>query len=355
MPSTFLVRALDLDAIVSSQEFRWLETKWKTKTEFWRGKEPSERLERVQGQKDLGSKGIISYKGIQLHFDNTLYPNESKDDLWFYVGFTVAGPYAYDPVDNDTYATLRRIRSSSTASSSLSEKSIISDKSGTSSSTSSNHDTRGKPRVSKMHVSWQPNDAEENKHDGSEFFEKRNSHKQSHMRDVNDGDPEGRTGWVTVRGRSGSPSAYASANHPQKQMKSQWGTKAAENRAEVEGVTSKGDKWTAVKGTCGSKTRCFDAKRVGTDGKLHHGAFVRGAKKSKECIFHDATSKTEFVDRCDFAHGWKGDTLQFVCTKCTDENKACCNEKKQHERFIWNLGPYYNSRGEVWKDEKGSR
>jgi len=351
----FLGKGIGLNAIVSSQEFRWLETKWKTKTEFWRGKEPSERLERVQGQKDLGSKGIISYKGIQLHFDNTLYPNESKDDLWFYVGFTVAGPYAYDPVDNDTYATLRRIRSSSTASSSSSEKSIISDKSGTSSSTSSNHDTRGKPRLSKMHASWQPNDAEENKHDGSVFFEKRNSHKQSHMRDVNDCDSEGRTGWVTVRRRSGSPSAYASANHPQKQMKSQWGTKAAENRAEVEGVTSKGDKWKAVIGTCGSKTRCFDAKRVGTDGKLHHGAFVRGAKKSKECVFHDATSKTEFVDRCDFAHGWKGDTLQFVCTKCTDENKACCNEKKQHERFIWNLGPYYNSRGEVWKDEKGSR
>lgn len=104
----FLGKGKGLNAILSSQEFRWLETKWKTKTEFWRGKEPSERLERVQGQKEVGSKGIISYKGIQLYFDNTLYPNESKDDLWFYVGFTVAGPYAYDPVDNDTYAALQR-------------------------------------------------------------------------------------------------------------------------------------------------------------------------------------------------------------------------------------------------------
>ena len=92
----------------SSQEFRWLDTKWKTKTDFWRGKEPSERLERVQGRKEVGSKGIISYQGIQLHFDNTLYPNESKDDLWFYVGFTLAGPYAYDPVDKDTYTSLKK-------------------------------------------------------------------------------------------------------------------------------------------------------------------------------------------------------------------------------------------------------
>ena len=53
----FLGKGIGLDAIVSSQEFRWLETKWKTKTDFWRGKEPSERLERIQGQKDAGRKG----------------------------------------------------------------------------------------------------------------------------------------------------------------------------------------------------------------------------------------------------------------------------------------------------------
>ena len=62
----------------------------------------------MQGRKEVGSKGIISYQGIQLHFDNTLYPNESKGDLWFYVGFTLAGPYAYDPVDKDKYTSLKR-------------------------------------------------------------------------------------------------------------------------------------------------------------------------------------------------------------------------------------------------------
>lgn len=32
---------------------------------------------------------------------------ESKDDLWFYVGFFVMGFYVYDFVDNDIYDVLR--------------------------------------------------------------------------------------------------------------------------------------------------------------------------------------------------------------------------------------------------------
>lgn len=93
----FLGKGLGLNAILSSQEFRWLERTWKTKTHFWRSKETTQKLERVQGQKDVTFKGVITYQGIHIHFDNTLYPNESKDDLWFYIGFTLAGLYAYDP------------------------------------------------------------------------------------------------------------------------------------------------------------------------------------------------------------------------------------------------------------------
>jgi len=108
----FLGKGIGLYAIVTSQEFRWLEskweTKWETKTDFWRSREISEKLERVCGQKDVNFKGVITYQGIQLRFDETRYPYESKDDLWFYIGFSVAGPYAYDPVDNDTYDVLRR-------------------------------------------------------------------------------------------------------------------------------------------------------------------------------------------------------------------------------------------------------
>ena len=104
----FLGKGIGLYAIVTSQEFRWLETNWETKTDFWRSKEISEKLERVRGQKDVNFKGVITYHGIQLRFDETRYPYESKDDLWFYIGFSVTGPYAYDPVDNDTYDVLRR-------------------------------------------------------------------------------------------------------------------------------------------------------------------------------------------------------------------------------------------------------
>ena len=106
----FLGKGIGLHAIVTSQDFRDKvgETKWETKTDFWRSKEISDKLERVCGQKDVNFKGVITYQGIQLRFDESRYPYESKDDLWFYIGFSVAGPYAYDPVDNDTYDVLRR-------------------------------------------------------------------------------------------------------------------------------------------------------------------------------------------------------------------------------------------------------
>lgn len=103
----FLGNGTGLAAIVSRQEFPELEKKWRnTKTDFWRSKEVSETLARVRGQK--ASTGVITYRGIQLRFDDMLYPKESRDDLWFYVGFSVAGPYAYDPVDKDTYSNMTR-------------------------------------------------------------------------------------------------------------------------------------------------------------------------------------------------------------------------------------------------------
>ncbi len=105
----FLGKGTGLIAIVSRQEFPELEKKrWNSKTDFWRSKEVSETLIRVRGQKL--SPGVIAYQGIQIPFDNMLYPNESKDDLWFYVGFSVAGPYAFDPVDKDFFSTMGRKR-----------------------------------------------------------------------------------------------------------------------------------------------------------------------------------------------------------------------------------------------------
>lgn len=366
----FLGKGIGLHAIVSSQEFRWLETKWKSKTHFWRGKEPSERLQRVQGQKDLGSKGIISYEGIQLHFDNALYPSESKDDLWFYVGFTVAGPYAYDPVDNDTYDRLRRSVSLPTMSHVSPERSTPSDKLG-------NYSGRGKVRLSNM-SSWKPQEAasvrerdvDENIRDvgreDPEVFRNRSPHARNQTRAGTDGVSDRETGWITVGGRF-APLLDCAREPTQKVPKpdgpalSQRKTderkreKAPENRVGEERVINKRDNLKTAVGTRGTRKKLFHLKYEAPDGKLHYGAFVLGAKKSQECIIHcqwDSSSDVRAYDRCNFAHGWRGDTLQFVCTKCTEENMRCCREKIDHEPFIWNLGPYRNSRGEVWKEEE---
>ena len=376
----FLGKGIGLNAIVSSQEFRWLETKWKTKTEFWRGKEPSERLERVQGQKDLGSKGIISYKGIQLHFDNTLYPNESKDDLWFYVGFTLAGPYAYDPVDNDTYASLAHGTSRPTTSYSSPDRFNASDKLNIS---SSNHGSRGKVRLSTVSP-WQHHDAasvraqnvDENTRDDPEVSQSRKSRVRNRTHD-DDNDLDWGSDCIplTMGGRFGALSNWASDESLEREPEPGWTivkqTRRQETtgegkryqttkeiRVEEEGVTNKvkRESLKSVLGVCGSKQKLFDPIRVGADGKLHHGANVLGVKKSQECKFHtDSGFNSHVTDRCNYAHGWRGDTLQFVCTKCTEENLPCCREKIEHEQFIWNLGRYLNYRGEVWKDERALR
>jgi len=347
----FLGKGLGLNAILSSQEFRWLETKWKTKTEFWRGKETSERLERVLGQKDAGSKGIISYKGIQLHFDNTLYPNESKDDLWFYVGFTVAGPYAYDPVDNDTYATLKRQTASSTSlptAYSSSERSNDSEKRNI----SSRCFVRSKTRVTRNSSETPQDETLNQRHYVKKTF--CSSPPTSHyvrssprlLKDVSDwGFPQSSSSSSANQNYSIS-SLGVSKSAPRTDM----ATGGSENRKWQAGKSKERENWKSVEGTCGHKRRTFDPKYVSRDGKLHHGAFVLGTRKSQECECHTHTSRAEIkvTDDCNFAHGWRGDTLQHVCTKCTDENLTCCREKTKHEQFIWNLGPYYTSSGEIW-------
>lgn len=348
----FLGKGIGLHAIVNSHEFQWLETKWKTKTHFWRGKEPSERLQRVQGQKE--AKGIISYHGIQIHFDNTLYPNESKDELWFYLGFTVAGPYAYDPVDNDTYASLSQFSESLTNSGKLN-------------SFSANHGTRKKARS----LPLQPIDAvagelednhDERKCGDYEFLSIRRegNRSQAYVSDSRKELPAAGHFSPLIGGeRDQNPNKESKtecAVNKQEQSQDQWQvverktSKATESRAKADGVKS-----VRVIGTRGSMNRNFDPQFKGRDGKIHHGAEVLGTKKSQKCRMHKPGSGAEETDQCNYAHGWRGDTLQFVCTKCSEENNFTCKEKVKHERYIWNLGPYLNSRGQIWKDEKALR
>lgn len=471
----FLGKGKGLNAIVSGHEFHTLNRTWKTKTDFWRGKEPSERLERVKGQKE--SKGIISYQGIQLHFDDTLYPKESKDDLWFYVGFTLAGPYAYDPVDNDTYASLQHYAPRSSGS--AADRSTPGNKSGGS---SSNHGTRGKVRLS---TKWHRQDGASARErnidqtsrrgvdpDDPQVFQSRNPPARSGVRGIRNGDldqetdcgltreddfgsrcdttgatssqRESKSGgnshgpaflqersapndkleasssrhgasgdvplstktsswtskdaassgeddvdenthdtdsddevlsnddwgcgedWITVGNRFAPLRGGASASPPQKERKLGWSSqkpavsekkavegkrnKASDNLTEERRLKSEADK-TSVVGTLSGRRKRFDLKRVSFDGRLHHGAFVRGVKKSQECCKHISRADARLIHSCNFAHSWCGDTLQFVCTKCTEANLYYCKEKVKHEQFIWNLGPYKNKCGEVWTED----
>lgn len=339
------------NAIISSQEFRWLETKWKTKTEFWRGKEPSQRLERVQGRKEVGSKGIISYQGIQLHFDNTLYPNESKDDLWFYVGFTLAGPYAYDPVDKDTYTSLKRQKENTTPIT-------------TSRPSTERFDSRDRWSLLPRHfgAGKKPTKTSSGLPQGNIRAIQNEWTCTRPRRHDRDFDFKVRSNDIPKWGTDhiSSSSVPASSYFPKERFSSDWGMSAsaspnettnqrkhclaAESRTESERAN-----WKSVMATKGCKKKEFPPKWLGSDGKLHHGALVLGNPKSQECTRHNSTEGTYIINHCSFAHGWIGDTLQFVCTKCTSENREVCKEKVCHKEYIWNLGPYLASNGEIWK------
>ena len=354
----FLGKGIGLDAILSSQEFRWLETKWKTKTHFWRSKETTEKLERVQGQKDLNFKGVITYQGIQLNFDNTLYPNDSKDDLWFYVGFSVTGPYAYDPVDNDTYAQIKQQTEESTLTG-IAHPSSGAFNSGSKVAPIPGHPARGKPRfansykdvehsVTKMkppdvsQTSRPPSRRSTNPPMSSLNNTSTYCDKLSNI-DALEQSTTGHSLYSSALQLGGAKSLDCKgAARPAVQMASETGN------------------WKSltVTVTRGTEKKIFIPKRVDkNDGKVYHGAFVLGVRKSKECPNHDYKSgiKKEGTDRCIFAHGWRGDTLQSVCTKCTEENLRVCREKVAHKEFIWELGPYYNASGTIWKSSKDSR
>ncbi|XP_032239977.2 uncharacterized protein LOC116619363 isoform X2 [Nematostella vectensis] len=83
-------------------------------------------------------------------------------------------------------------------------------------------------------------------------------------------------------------------------------------------------------------------------GRMRHGVSVRGADKSEECSKHTVGKAPAY---CTFAHSRIGDTLQFICVKCTVEKPryAYCTEKKKHADFVFNLGPYKNIDGQTWK------
>lgn len=388
----FLGKGIGLYAIVTSQEFRWLETKWETKTDFWRSKEISEKLERVCGQKDVNFKGVITYQGIQLRFDDTRYPYESKDDLWFYIGFSVAGPYAYDPVDNDTYAILKRKTGESVSTDFPPFEAAISKN-----TFSAPVSRRGKMRELRYSITKRvqgPHEARaENLDVLSDDFpgitnstfqvdaDKPISSSMPHFLNVlSSGFPEnptelpnstlsstlssspggfrGMSSWISADNlqspaTSSKRISYASALQLGSTRREEQITKATTMQqpgGACNLLPTKDRNWKSILGTLGKQKQIFQPRYVDKTGKLHHGSWVLGAEKSRECKKHTRASDIRSTSRCPFAHSWRGDTLQYVCTSCTRKNKPVCKERSDHGMFIWNLGPYYKEDGTIWKD-----
>lgn len=116
----FLGKGIGIKAILPIHEFDYTNKKIEKKsgtngsskdmrsTEFWRSKDVFEKLQRLCGKKVLGKKGLLEYKGVEIMFDHERYPKESRDDLWFCLGFTLNGPYAYDPVNDDAFSSIKQ-------------------------------------------------------------------------------------------------------------------------------------------------------------------------------------------------------------------------------------------------------
>ena len=92
----------------------------------------------------------------------------------------------------------------------------------------------------------------------------------------------------------------------------------------------------------------FMPQYIDKEGRVRHGIRVRGALKSMECWLH--TNSKPPID-CLFAHSRIGDTLEFICIKCTFEKPRSheCRDKKGHAAFICNLGPYRDINGDKWR------
>ena len=307
----FLGKGIGLNALVSYTDLISSTSHHKaeeTKTEFWRSWEIFNTLERVRGQKDINKKGIVNYQGIRIPFDDTRYPKQSKDDLWFYLGFTIAGPYAFDPLDQDGYDAMKtRMEEMSTDDMARVRR-----------------PGRGKrqPQYEDEHV------LSASKSDNLDLLRGQRSNATPSSRRVDAIDRRDRS-WACTAGAPRQPPAKS----PRK----------------PNDLGSKTCTWKTVSGHQDGKEREFNPTHS-VHGQLHHGAFVLGMVKSEECWCHTSEhAEVSKTTACRFAHSWRGDTIQHVCTQCTQENKRYCTEKREHSSFIWNLGPYYTTDGNIWK------
>ena len=282
------------------------------KTKFWKSKTVAERLERLRGTKI--AKGVIKYSEFEILFDNERYPKDSRDTLWFCLGFTVNGPYAYDPIQEDEY---RRLSEPCSAWQSVKPQ---------------NTTARLVPLSSEIQpggTAWNVKERLASRprlaNDSSSSFlspEKKSSQVKlpisSTQREV-----------VPVP----KAEVLKSGHNPYKPSTSS--DESWKNLPNLQ-ITFRGEGGTHIP---------FSPKWIDDQGRIHHGTPVKGLPKSTECQKHQSKP---IPKKCSFAHSWAGDTFQFVCTRCTSDGRDKCDKKEQHKKFIHNLGPYRDSQGNTW-------
>ena len=305
-----LGRGVGLNVILSSHKVS--PDSVEHKIDFWRSLELYEKLERLRGEKILGKKGVLSYKGIEIMFDNDRYPKESRDELWFCLGFTLNGPYAYDPIDDDTYKRME-------------EDFQKKKENGAFQASGSSQESRAEERTLK--TAWQSN---------------------------NQGFPmawqamSDRTTFQPGDRRSQKPNMDATKQNSGKGKIEVQKTKVARYTDQyiTEGEFKSNPHLVIIKRTKEGDQKTFTPKWKDHDGKIHHGAFVKRAPKSSECRRHRTT--TVDTKGCPFAHTWREDYIQqTVCDICTKLRRYICQCKDEHSRFI-QLGNYLDESGKVW-------
>ena len=293
----FLGKGIGMKAILPSHEFEDSSRKHDMKpasdgrskdTEFWRSKDVYEKLERLCGQKVLGKRGVLDYKGVEIMFNNEIYPKESRDDLWFCLGFTLNGPYAYDPVDRENFNAIKQ---------GFSEENMNSDST-----------------TSRCVVQWQRK--------------------------------------LEITSKPGRPLFLTS---PASKRKYAMDREFSRNpRKEIEWGGRKQNAWRANKNleipkrvkSDGSQ-KLFKPQYIDRIGRVMHGAQVVGACKSVKC---ERPSERCSSGTCTFAHPEMNDPVrQTVCLLCTNNKLDQCHNKIEHNKNIFDLGPFLNQYGEIWE------
>ena len=278
-------------------------------TEFWRSRTVYEKLERLKGKKNLKKKGVLDYRGIEIPFDNDRYPHESRDELWFCLGFTITGPYAYDPIDKDTYKQI--------------EEKFQDNNSRSSPKVGSRPLQAGKRRLPSVksktafvNYSATRNSNVKSQTSKTQLYSTAASPNQTKTQLGKNSGP--REELVSPRTASSSRDVQSNFDSNQTWMREQKFIKTVRSE--------EGDQKT------------FHPKYLDRN-KVHHGAQVRGAHKSVECVRH---TSGYYPKNCTFAHTWKDDPVrQTICDVCTTNELKTCNNKEKHEKRNHNdLGPF---------------